>query len=186
MDIELPCLVDLNFPCMLSQWSQTHGLIHLNCLTNTLWGAVRFSALGHSSSSSSAQGKREMGALPHLHPCCLSLHGLRDCGCQGGFRLTRKLQKHNKFTAVPQSAHRTRPQCCEPQREENENTIMFCYSRQPEGITAGILPLTLPSAGHSYIPQHCHPQELYSFILKWKEVTDNSQIPGFIFSLHIM
>lgn len=30
MDIEFPCLVDLKFPCVLSQWSQTHGLIHLN------------------------------------------------------------------------------------------------------------------------------------------------------------
>lgn len=35
----------------------------------------------------------------HLHPFCLSLHGLRDHGCQGGSRLTRKLQKHNEFTA---------------------------------------------------------------------------------------
>lgn len=35
MDIEFPCLVDLEFPC-LSQWSQTHGLIHLNCLTNII------------------------------------------------------------------------------------------------------------------------------------------------------
>lgn len=36
MDIEFPCLVDLKFPCMLCWWSQTHGLIHLNCLTNTV------------------------------------------------------------------------------------------------------------------------------------------------------
>lgn len=35
MDIEFPCLFDLKFPCVLSQ-SQTHGLIHLNCLTNTV------------------------------------------------------------------------------------------------------------------------------------------------------
>lgn len=40
-----------------------------------------------------------MGSLPHLHPFCLSWHGLRDHGCQGGSRLTRKLQKHNEFTA---------------------------------------------------------------------------------------
>lgn len=42
-----------------------------------------------------------MGILPHLHPCCLSLHGLRDHGCQHDSRLTRKLQIINKFTAVP-------------------------------------------------------------------------------------
>lgn len=40
-----------------------------------------------------------MGALPALHPFCLSLHGLGDHGCQGGSRLARKLQKHNECTA---------------------------------------------------------------------------------------
>lgn len=36
MDIEFPCLVDLKFPCVLCEWSQTHGLIHLNCITDTV------------------------------------------------------------------------------------------------------------------------------------------------------
>lgn len=86
-----------------------------------------------------------MGALPQLHPCCLGLPGLRGPVCQGGFRLTRQLQKHKKLTAVP-AVVQTEPALSarEPHRGENENTIMFWHSRQPEGITTGILPPTLP------------------------------------------
>lgn len=60
-----------------------------------------------------------MGALPALHPFCLSLHGLRDHGCQGGSRLARKLQKHNECTAGTAVLHMESCGCHIPENVEN-------------------------------------------------------------------